>query len=115
MRVLKMVFLALVMVAAALPLAAGDQPSSLDQVVDRIISRESALMTSLRQYSPLVETYIQNMRHDPTLGTAPAGDRYFLGRAELAKGVELRSLTENDLSRYERVRPPALQLRLCAP
>ena len=94
MRVLKMVFLALVMVAAALPLAAGDQPSSLDQVVDRIISRESALMTSLRQYSPLVETYIQNMRHDPTLGTAPAGDRYFLGRAELAKGVELRSLTE---------------------
>jgi len=94
MRVLKMVFLALVMVAAALPLAAGDQPSSLDQVVDRIISRESAMMTSMRQYSPLVETYIQNMRHDPTLGTAPAGDRYFLGRAELAKGVELRSLTE---------------------
>jgi hypothetical protein len=94
MRVLKMVFLALVMVAAALPLAAGDQPSSLDQVVDRIISRESALMTSLRQYSPLVETYIQNMRHDSTLGTAPAGDRYFLGRAELTKGVELRSLTE---------------------
>lgn len=94
MRVLKMVFLALVMLAAALPLAAGDQPSSLDQVVDRIISRESALMTSLRQYSPLVETYIQNMRHDPTLGTAPAGDRYFLGRAELTKGVELRSLTE---------------------
>jgi hypothetical protein len=94
MRVLKMVFLALVMVAAALPLTAGDQPSSLDQVVDRIISRESALMTSLRQYSPLVETYIQNMRHDSTLGTAPAGDRYFLGRAELTKGVELRSLTE---------------------
>ena len=50
MRVLKMVFLALVMVAAALPLAAGDQPSSLDQVVDRIISRESAMMTSMRQY-----------------------------------------------------------------
>jgi len=94
MRVLKMVFLALVMAAAALPLAAGDQPSSLDQVVDRIISRESAMMTSMRQYSPLVETYIQNMRHDPTLGTAPAGDRYFLGRADLAKGVELRSLTE---------------------
>ena len=94
MRVLKMVFLALLMVAAALPLAAGDQPSSLDQVVDRIISRETAMMTSMRQYSPLVETYIQNMRHDPTLGTAPAGDRYFLGRADLAKGVELRSLTE---------------------
>ncbi len=94
MRILKMALWALVMVASALPLAAGDQPSSLDQVVDRIISRENAVMTSLRQYSPLVETYIQNMRHDPSLGTAPAGDRYFLGRAELAKGVELRSLTE---------------------
>ena len=92
MRILKA--LVLVLVAAALPLAAADQPSSLDQVVDRITSREQALMNNLRQYSPLVETYIQNLRHDPQLGAVPAGDNYFLGRAELSKGIELQSLTE---------------------
>ncbi len=93
MRILKVLFL--VLVVGALPLAAADQqPTTLDQVVDRIVSREAALMSSLRQYSPLVETYIQNMKPDKDLGAVPAGDKYFLGRAELDKGVELRPLTE---------------------
>ncbi len=93
MRILKVLFL--VLVVGALPLAAADQqPTTLDQVVDRIVSREAMLMNSLRQYSPLVETYIQNMKPDKDLGAVPAGDKYFLGRAELDKGVELRPLTE---------------------
>ena len=93
MRILKAVFL--VLVIGALPLAAAEQPpTTLDQVVDRIVSREAAVMDGLRQYSPLVETYVQNMRPDKDLGAVPAGDRYFLGRAELSKGIELRSLTE---------------------
>ncbi len=92
MRILKMVFL--VLVFAAVPLCAVDQPSTLDQVIDRIVTREAMLVNSLRQYSPLVETYIQNMRPDKELGAVPAGDKYFLGRAELSKGVELHSLTE---------------------
>jgi len=69
-------------------------PENLDQVIDRIISREHVVVTTLRQYSPLVETYIQNVRPEGELGSVPAGDKYFLGRAELASGVELRSLTE---------------------
>src|SRR3989475_778547 len=92
MRILKTALL--VFVAAAVPLAAADQASSLDQVVDRISSRETALVSSLRQYSPLVETYIQNLRPDDQLGSVPAGDNYFLGRADLSTGVELKSLTE---------------------
>ncbi len=92
MRILKTALL--VFVAAAVPLAAADQASSLDQVVDRISSREAALVGSLRQYSPLVETYIQNLRPDDQLGSVPAGDNYFLGRADLSTGVELKSLTE---------------------
>ena len=50
----------------------GGQPSTLDQVVDRIVAQEKAEMQMLHQYSPLVETYIQLMRPDQTLGTAPA-------------------------------------------
>ena len=92
MRILKTALL--VFVAAAVPLAAADQASSLDQVVDRVSSRETALVSSLRQYSPLVETYIQNLRPDDQLGSVPAGDNYFLGRADLSTGVELKSLTE---------------------
>src|SRR2546422_9878905 len=92
MRILKTALL--VFVAAAVPLAAADQASSLDQVVDRISSRETALVSSLRQYSPLVETYIQNLRPDDQLGSVPAGDNYFLDRADLSTGVELKSLTE---------------------
>src|SRR5437879_11862569 len=92
MRILKTALL--VFVAAAVPLAAADQASSLDQVVDRVSSRETALVSSLRQYSPLVETYIQNLRPDDQLDSVPAGDNYFLGRADLSTGVELKSLTE---------------------
>jgi len=37
-------------------------------------------------------TYIQKLRPDKDLGAVPDGDKYFLGRAELAKGVELEPL-----------------------
>jgi len=78
------------------PLHAADQPNStLDQVVDRIVSVEQAEMNSLKPYAPLVETYIQNLRGDRDLGTVPKGDKYFLGQATLTKGVDRKSLTHN--------------------
>ena len=84
-----------VLAIGLLPLAASAQrpTTTLDTVVDRVISQEQAEMTAMRAYSPLVETYIQNLRPDKDLGTVPSGDRYFLGRAELAKGVELQPLS----------------------
>jgi hypothetical protein len=96
--------LLLILALGAMPLtAAAQQPNTaLDQVVDKIITQEQAEMTSLRAYSPLVETYIQNLRPDPTLGQVPAGDKYFLGRAELAKGVELEPLSNSDQSGVKR-------------
>jgi len=75
--------------------AQQSQPTTMEQVLDRIVSRENAQVATLRQYTPLVETYIQNTRPDKELGMVPAGDKYFLSRAELSKGVDLRSLTEN--------------------
>ena len=97
MRILKTVLVVLAL--SALPLrAAAQQTSALDQVVDRIISQEQAEMNSLRSYSPLVETYIQNLKGDKDLGTIPAGDKYFMGRAVLAKGVDLEPLTDGDNS-----------------
>jgi hypothetical protein len=85
------VFLAL----GAMPLAAfAQQPatSSKAEIVDRIIAQERAEVQSLRQYSPLVETYIQNLRPDKQQGAVLDTDKYFLGRAHLAKGIELEPL-----------------------
>ena len=95
MRILKTVLVILAL--SALPLrVAAQQNSALDQIVDRIIGQEQAEMNSLRSYSPMVETYIQNLKGDKDLGAVPAGDKYFMGRAVLSKGVELEPLTDGD-------------------
>ncbi len=67
---------------------------TMDEVIDRVITNENRLNTQISSYSPLVETYIQNLKPDANLGYAPAGDKYFLGRAKFSKGVELVSLSE---------------------
>ena len=95
MRILKRVWVVLAL--GVLPLHAADQASNaLDQVVSRIISTEQAQMNSFKPFTPLVETYIQNLRGDPALGSVPAGDKYFLGRAVLSKEVDLQPLTDGN-------------------
>jgi hypothetical protein len=96
MRSLKILPIALLVGAMPLP-ASAQQPTSLSEVVDKIVSQEQVEVQLLRQYSPLVETYIQNLRRDRQLGAVPDGDKYFLGRAELANGVELEPLGEPGL------------------
>jgi hypothetical protein len=83
-------------IAAATTPQPADQPRTMDQVIDRVITNENRLNGQIKQYSPLVETYIQNLKPDKELGFAPAGDKYFLGRADFSKGVALVSLTDNE-------------------
>jgi len=72
------------------------EPATVTEVVDKIVAQEHAEMNTIRRYSPLVETYIQTVRPDKALGSAPDGDRYFLGRASLDKGVQLEPLIKGD-------------------
>jgi hypothetical protein len=72
----------------------GPAPRTMDEVIDRVIANESKLDNQVKTYSPLVETYIQNLKPDKDLGYAPAGDKYFLGRADFSKGVQLVSLND---------------------
>jgi hypothetical protein len=99
MRTLKLSLstLAFLMLAQA---AAAQDPPTMGQVVDKIVAQEQTEMQSLRQYSPLVETYIQYLRPDKHAVTVPAGDKYFLGRAELAKGVEVEPLVTGKGSKH---------------
>src|SRR6202030_3206267 len=101
MRKLGTAILVLVMSGMGSKAASGaprsaDQPRTMEEVVDRVIVNENHLNQEIRKYSPLVETYIQNLKQDRALGFTPAGDKYFLGRADFAKGVSLVSLTDAD-------------------
>lgn len=85
-----------VIAAEAAPKLADQQPRTMEDVVDRVITNENRSVQQIRQYSPLVETYIQNLKPDKDLGYTPAGDKYFLGRADFSKGVSLISLTDTN-------------------
>src|SRR5437899_8753326 len=68
---------------ALAPQPATRVPVSVDQVVDQIIEREHALINFLKNRTPLVETYLQNLAPDAKLGAAPREDHYFLGRLDM--------------------------------
>jgi hypothetical protein len=56
---------------------------ALRAAIDKIFYREALLVEEMHKYSPLVETYIQDLKPDTELGTVPVGDKYFLGRLVL--------------------------------
>jgi len=59
------------------------------------LSPRSSGDESFRPYSPMVETYIQNLRGDKDLGAVPAGDRYSWPR-DLAR-VRTRTIGQMEL------------------
>jgi hypothetical protein len=71
-------------------------PSTLDQVVDRIILREHGLIDILKARTPIVETYLQNLQLDPQLGPVPKDDRYFLGRVDLTESIDRKSYLQDE-------------------
>ena len=62
-------------------------PTTMDQVVDRVILREKDLIKFLSPRTPIVETYLQNLTQDPQLGPIPQDDHYFLGRMDLSESI----------------------------
>src|SRR5271157_4911196 len=63
-------------------------PTTMDQVVDRVIMREKDLIKFLSPRTPIVETYLQNLQQDPQLGPVPQDDHYFLGRMDLSQSID---------------------------
>jgi len=78
-------------------------PTTMDQVVDRTIEREHALMKMLSTRTPLVETYLQNLKLDPQLGPVPKEDHYFLGRMDLGEEIDRRDYLSKDMSFQSRM------------
>ncbi len=77
---------------------AAPTPTTVDQVVDRFIQQEHMLMEMLKDRTPLVETYLQNLKRDPQLGPVPKEDHYFLGRIDMGDAVDRRDYISKDVS-----------------
>ena len=54
-------------------------------LIDHIIGREHFMMESMSHLTPMLETYVQNLKPDNELGLVPASDEYFLGRLDFGK------------------------------
>jgi Peptidase family M48 len=57
---------------------------AIDDLVDSAIRQERRMADLLRNFKPIIETYIQEQQPDYALGTSPKGDEYFLSRLGLA-------------------------------
>ncbi|HEV7219321.1 MAG TPA: M48 family metalloprotease [Terriglobales bacterium] len=85
--------------ATAMQAASVSSPvATMDDVVNRAILREHALMDFLKNRTPLVETYLQDLKGDELLGDVPKGDHYFLGRLDLGEAVDRRNYLSDNKS-----------------
>ena len=86
------------------PPAPAPTPTTMDQVVTLFIEREHGLIKMLSNRTPVVETYLQNLSADATLGPVPSGDHYFLGRMDMGETVDRKDyLKEEDRSMQARL------------
>ncbi|HEY2384844.1 MAG TPA: M48 family metalloprotease [Terriglobia bacterium] len=57
-------------------------PSTVSQILDRVVGREAILASKMRTLHPLVETYLQSLDKDDALAFRPVDDQYFLGKLD---------------------------------
>jgi hypothetical protein len=86
------------------PAAAGPVVT-VDQAIDRITAREREQIATFRRFSPIIETYIQEMKSDKDMGAVPVKDHYFLGQADLSKGIVDHSMLGARKGKFDAVNP----------
>ena len=79
--------------------------TTADQAIDLIIAREHDEISVIRQYNPIVETYVQDMKPDAEMGIVPVKDHYFLGQADWSKGISDDSMLEKKKSKVSGFNP----------
>ena len=79
--------------------------TTVDQAIDRVIAREHEEIATIRRFNPVVETYIQDMKPDKEMGTMPVRDHYFLGQADLSKGVVDHSMLNGKKGKLDSLNP----------
>ena len=64
-----------------------EHAKSFEEVIDRAVNSERMLIRRLRDKTPVIETYIQEMKPDVELGALPHNDFYFLGQLNMQDGL----------------------------
>jgi len=99
MRALNLSFAAAVLAGILATGAAAQSSNSnvttVNQAIDQIIAREHDEVAVIRRYTPIIETYVQDMKADADLGVVPVKDHYFLGQAQLSGGIADTSMLDN--------------------
>jgi hypothetical protein len=77
-------------------LAATAQPTNatMDRLLDRVVLQEKHFLDTLREVSPIVETYIQETSDGAEPGARPVRDHYFLGRMRAAGAIVYEPLIQ---------------------
>jgi hypothetical protein len=65
------------------PAAPARKSITLGDLIDSIVRQERRMTDLMRNFRPVVETYIQEEQPDNALGTSPKNDDYFLSRLDL--------------------------------
>jgi hypothetical protein len=63
------------------------QPKTIAEAVGRIIAREQESVAQIKKQTPIVQTYLQEVKLDKDSGTTPQRDHYYLGQARLDKAI----------------------------
>src|SRR3954465_455922 len=113
MRFVRTTLIPAVLFTASFAFAGADKPapapqqqarSANDAISDSIFFQEAKLVENMHKFTPLVETYVQNMRPDDELGQVPVSDKYFLGRLVLDKrGINDKSYDRKKAGIFSRV------------
>jgi hypothetical protein len=80
-----------VVAAPAPPQSAPAPPpaaTTLNDVLDHVVQREHFFMAQMRHLHPMVETYLQDPKHDSAENVVPVNDKYYLGRLDMSDGPE---------------------------
>ena len=80
--------------AAASPAAAGAPQGAtvpggtgVDAVIDKILAQEKVNGEAMKQYRPLIETYMQELKPDSEINAVLSADHYFLGKVDMSGGL----------------------------
>lgn len=68
------------------------------ELVQKSVAREKVIVKSIQTRTPLVQTYIQNMRPDPKLYSVPISDQYILSRVDFSKTFSAEGYQEKSQS-----------------
>ncbi len=95
----------------ATPASQARKGVTFDEFVDSAIRQEARLTKLMRNFKPVVETYVQEEKHDSDGQISPKDDHYFLSRLDLtgnapaSRGFETREHSKHKWSEENKKSP----------